>query len=76
MISELPFSSFGGMKIAQAEHGLVKGHCALATGASPWWFGSIADLPNAMRQFPQADTIFFYEGNLAALRAKCQEVAA
>lgn len=62
-------AQLAGLHLAQAESGLMRGHVALATGETPWWFGVIADLPAAIPQFPNADTIVFYQGDLSVVRA-------
>lgn len=62
------FSTLVGMKLAEIEYGLIRGHCNLFNGRDLWWIGTIAELPDAIKQHPQADSIGYYHGDLAALR--------
>lgn len=69
------FPAYAGMELAEVELGLIKGHCCLFNDRGAWWFGAMADLPEAIDRFPQASTIGFYEGDLPALRALLADAA-
>lgn len=66
-------STLFGLELFQVEYGLVKGHVCLLEHTSLWWVGPISDLPAAVKQFPKANKIGFYEGDLLNLRKQLGE---